>query len=58
MERIRKIPDDSDRVSPDEDDEDMSPYEPTYRDGSAKNECWQARRRASIRTTSLSRLRA
>ena len=28
MERIRKIPDDSDRVSPDEDDEDMSPYEP------------------------------
>ena len=42
MERIRKIPDDSDRVSPDEDDEDMSPYEPTYRDGSAKNECWRA----------------
>lgn len=41
MERIRKIPDDSDRVSPDEDDEDMSPYEPTYRDGSAKNECWR-----------------
>ena len=36
MERIRKIPDDSDRVSPDEDDEDMS-----YRDGSAKNECWR-----------------
>ena len=25
MERIRK----------------MSPYEPTYRDGSAKNECWR-----------------
>ena len=25
----------------DEDDEDMSPYEPTYRDGSAKNECWR-----------------
>lgn len=36
-----QIPDDSDRVSPDEDDEDMSPYEPTYRDGSAKNECWR-----------------
>lgn len=35
MERIRKIPDDSDRVSPE------SPYEPTYRDGSAKNECWR-----------------
>ncbi len=32
MERIRKIPDDSDRVSPDE---------PTYRDGSAKNDCWR-----------------
>ena len=42
MARIRKIPDDRDRVSPDEDDEDMSPYEPTYRDGSAKNECWRA----------------
>lgn len=41
MERIRKIPDDSDRVFPDEDDEDMSPYEPTHRDGSAKNECWR-----------------
>ena len=41
MESISKIPDDSDRVSPDEDDEDMSPYEPTYRDGSAKNECWR-----------------
>ena len=29
------------RLSRDEDDEDMSPYEPTYRDGSAKNECWR-----------------
>ena len=25
---------------PDEEDDHQEPYEPTYRDGSAKNECW------------------
>ncbi|MBQ8555376.1 MAG: hypothetical protein IJ438_05810 [Clostridia bacterium] len=32
-------PEDYDRVSGEEDDAPDA-YEPTYRDGSAKNECW------------------
>ena len=27
---------------PDDEEETRSPYEPTYRDGSAQNECWAA----------------
>ena len=26
---------------PEEDDDAASPYEPTYRDGALKNECWR-----------------
>lgn len=40
MERMKRLEaEDYDRVSGDE-EELPSPYEPTYRDGSTKNECW------------------
>lgn len=35
----RPRPEDYDRVAADEDD--APEYEPAYRDGSAKNECWR-----------------
>lgn len=34
-------PFDDDRVTAEDEDEDEPDYEPTYRDGSAKNECWR-----------------
>lgn len=41
MERLKKLKaEDYDRVSADEEDAYPSPWEPVYRDGSAKNECW------------------
>ncbi|MGN0778389.1 MAG: hypothetical protein ACI4MJ_04510 [Aristaeellaceae bacterium] len=31
----------SDRIPDPDEDEDTTPYEPTYRDGSPKHECWR-----------------
>ncbi|MBR4576728.1 MAG: hypothetical protein IKO25_05940 [Clostridia bacterium] len=31
----------ADEIPEDEEEERPSPYEPVYRDGSARNECWE-----------------
>lgn len=41
MERLKKLPEEADLVMTEEEDDYPSPWEPVYRDGSVKNECWQ-----------------
>jgi hypothetical protein len=41
-ERIKEEREYADEIPDDEETERPEPYEETYRDGSAKNECWES----------------